>query len=94
MENKVIEYETSQPDRIKAFVVKPGVIQSATRNDGIITKIAHTFLAPLIGLPTIPLPEAAASTLALAVDGSEEQTLLNADMQKVGAAFIAKHGLA
>lgn len=84
MENQIIAYEASHSDRIKAFIVKPGFIHPA----GTSAEVIKASPSPFIGLP-----EAAASTLALAVDGSDQQTLLNADMDDVGAAFLTKHGI-
>ncbi|KAK5988629.1 hypothetical protein PT974_10115 [Cladobotryum mycophilum] len=95
-ENRVLAYAKEHSDKIEAFVAKPGLIQgdrgagATTKNPGLISKIMQTVITTVIGLPKVEVGHIAATLLKVAIDGSDQETLLNDDMTRIGKEFLAE----
>jgi hypothetical protein len=79
-ESRILEYAQQSKGAVEACVAKPGLINGPGKSSPILQRVFLT----LIGLPKIQVSEISAALLQQVVGGFEKDTLLNADMVRIG----------
>ncbi len=79
-ESRILEYALQSKGAVEASVAKPGLINGPGKSSPILQRVFLT----LIGLPKIQVSEISAALLQQVVGGFEKDTLLNADMVRIG----------
>ena len=82
-ESRVLDYAKGSNGSVEACVAKPGLIDAPGRT-GPVMKAVQTIGRSFIGLPKIDVSEIAAALLDQAVNGFENDTLLNEDLIRIG----------
>ncbi|WP_394830007.1 hypothetical protein LVJ94_26220 [Pendulispora rubella] len=88
VESRVLEHAKESRGAVEACIAKPGLIDAPGRT-GLMMKTVQTIGRSLIGLPKVDLGEMAAALLEQAVNGLEKDTLLNADLVRIGTKALA-----
>lgn len=86
-ENEVLAYTAEHKSDVESIIIKPGLITSGR-------VLKDRIVAPLIGMvasvPRIPLTTLASVMLDAAVNGAQSDTLLHADLERIGKTLEEK----
>ncbi|WP_394840727.1 hypothetical protein LZC95_27095 [Pendulispora brunnea] len=83
VESHVLEHAKVSRGAVEACIAKPGLIDEPGRT-GVVMKAVQTIGRSFIGLPKIDVGEIAAALLDQAINGIDTDTLLNADLVRLG----------
>lgn len=82
-ENKILAYAQQNPGKAEACIAKPGFIYSPDKHNAVVGKVVGLGAA-VLGFGNIDVRDLVAGLLGQVVDGFEKDTLMPADLERIG----------
>lgn len=79
-ESLVLEFARKSGGAVEACIAKPGIINSPEKPKPMLQRAFFS----LIGLPSVQVSEISAALIDQVVNGFEKDTLVNADLARIG----------
>jgi len=85
----VLDYAKASKGAVEACVAKPGLID-APGGMGFVRDMGRLVLRTVVGLPKVEVGQVAATLIDQAINGFENDTLLNEDLVRIGMKVLGE----